>query len=534
MNLKTADIKRIIKERPNRALVDAAQAQAKKLAVHIAGIGMDDYLEKINSFENDDQKRNRQKYAKSNVDLFDRVTRPIDEVFTARGGSVHYNLPQTQERQFREALSSVEWGYSLRRWMDRVARIYYLMDPMGMVYMEVSPDGSAYPTYKSVMNVYDYQPNGRDLEYIIFKTNKKDEFRVVDDTFDRIVRFDGESIRTVSDQTFPNYFGYVPGRILSDIIKPGTMMFTSILWTVVELADQYLRDGSVKSIFKLLHGFPKYWQYGAACPTCNGTKYVGADLCKTCNGTGKKLKYDPADSITLPIPREKDPVLAPDVAGYVTPDIDGWKTMTDELTLLEALIERTVWGTHRREDASNDTATGRFIDVQPVNRRLNEISDWAEDMEKFVTDAMGEFMYPQTYKPSSVSYGRRYLIESPDTLWEKYEKARGAGSPQCTLDELLKDYFHAKYSHDHGALHRALRLMKLEPFVHQSIAEAKIAIGETEDYIAKVYFSEWLGTLQEPEILVSPLETLRANLKAYAAAKEKAPQAQPQPIGFNN
>lgn len=533
MILKQGDIKRIIKENPNKAIVQEGQKMNKKLAVHIAGIGMDTYLEQINTFENPDQKKIRQKYARSNVDLFDRLSRPIDEVFSARGGSVYYNLPKAQEAEFRINLSNVEWGYTLRKWMDNIAKVAYLMDPMGLIFVEVG-NNEAYPTYKSIAGVYDYQLNGRRLDYIIFNTPDKNVYRVVDDAFDRLVKVDGESITSIPGKTFPNYFGHVPARIVSDLVRPGMDCFCSPFWTVVELADEFLREGSIKSVYKLLHGFPRYWQHITSCGDCNGDGLKDGRDCPTCKGTGNKLRYDVADSINLPVPGKDDPKVAPDVAGYVTPDIEGWQKMTEELQLLEDIMNHTIWGTHQRDEADNETATGRFIDVQPVNRRLNKFSEWGEEIEKFITDELGVFYFPGSYKGASVNYGRRYLIESPDTVWEKYLNARSTGAPQSTLDELLRDYYYTKYSNDSLELQKHIRLMKIEPFVHLTLTEAKMVAYGTIDYKMKLYFSEWIGTLQESVLLFGTIEALRASLTSYARGKEDAKQEDPQKsIGFS-
>ncbi|MBO9151919.1 hypothetical protein ACFOTA_06860 [Chitinophaga sp. GCM10012297] len=520
MNLRTVDIKRILKERPNAAIVDEGKRMNKKLAVHIAGIGMSTYLEKINTFENDDQKAIRQKYARSNVDLFERIGRPIDEVFSARGGSVYYNLPKSDEPVFRDYLGEVEWGYSLRKWMDHIARPAYLMDPMGLIFIEVNAKGEAYPTHKSIAGVYDYQLNGRRLDYVIFNTEKKNIFRIVDDSFDRLYKYEGDTLSIVPNSTFPNYFGHVPARVVSDIIKPGMNVFASPFWAIVELGDEFLREGSIKSVFKLMHGFPKYWQLTTTCSECQGVGEKNGETCKTCKGTGKKLRHDVADSINVPIPKQGDPKITPDVAGYVTPDIDGWAKMTEELKLLEDLMNQTVWGTHQREDADNNTATGRFIDTQPVIRRLSKFSEWGEDIEKFVTQELGTFYFPKSFKGCSVNYGRRYLVESPDTIWEKYINARTSGAPQSSLDELLRDYYYTKYSNDSLELQKHLRLMKLEPFVHLSINEAKNVAMGTPDYKMKLYFTEWLGTQHETILLFAKLEELRTSLREYADTKE--------------
>ena len=42
--------------------------------------------------------------------------------------------------------------------------------------------------------------------------------------------------------------------------------------------------------------------------------------------------------VTLPIPTEDQPVLAPNIAGHVTPDIETWTKYDNELEMLEMLM----------------------------------------------------------------------------------------------------------------------------------------------------------------------------------------------------
>ncbi|MBV7531337.1 zinc finger-like domain-containing protein [Chitinophaga sp. sic0106] len=524
MILTRTDIIRILKERPNAASVLAGQQMNKVLAVHIAGIGMKPYLELINSFENEDQARVRQKYAKSNKDVFERLGRPIDDVFTARGGSILMDLPKEQQRVMHEYMADVEWGYSLREWMANIALPYYKMDPMGLVMMEVGQN-EAYPTYKCVADIYDYQLSGRKPEYVVFTTPIKNTYRVVDDANDRTVRWDGgDSIQFT--EVFTNYWGYVPARVISDLLRTGEQVYCSPFDAVVELADQVLRDGSVKNVLKLKHGFPKWWQHQISCSDCKSTGLKEGKSCPSCKGTGKKLSYDVADVINVPIPKNGDPQIAPDVAGYIAPPIDGLDMLTAEIKLLEEEMVHTVWGTYDKEN-SKDTAFAWLLDAQPKIKRQNKFANWAEYLEQFILTAMCEFYYPSSFKGCSVNYGRCYIQETPEAAWEKYQDARKNGAPQTSLDELLREYYYTKYSHNSLELQKHIRLMKIEPFVHQTIQEAKLTAGGTVDYVAKLYFTEWLGTLGEGDPVFVDQQVLRSRLYTYAEQKYKA---MPKPI----
>ena len=519
MTLAEQDIKKILEDRPNKPILTKAQGMLRVNSVHVLGVGMDSYIAQINSFENKDQYEARKKYARSNKDLFDRVLRPMDNVFSAKGGSTYFDMPEEQSLRLRGMLMNVENGLSLRKWIEEYWLKAYIVDPMGLVFIEVG-DNEAYPTYKSSSSIVDYQLNGRNLDYVIFSTSDKDKYRVVDDAWDRIVTINGEELTTDKSNTYPNYFGFVPAILNSDIPVFGTEEYQSPIHQVVEIADEYLRECSVKSVYKLLHGFPKSWAYASICDKCGGEKFIEGEKCPSCKGTGFRLKWDIADTkIISPPESREDPVIAPNVGGYITPDLDTWDKMTDELKLLENIIFYTIWGTRQREDAENETATGRFIDTQPVNSRLSKISETAEGVERFIADAIGRFSFPATYKGSSINYGRRYLIESPDVIWDKYEKARREGAPTSVLDSLLEEYVQSRYQANSLELAVQLKKIKIEPFVHYTIEQVKLMDIQREDYLKKAYLSDFFDSLESSDILTLSPKQLESKLTQYVQLK---------------
>ena len=528
MILTRAEILEILKENPHKEDVKIAQEAQKKLSVHVFGIGMDEYLEKINSFENPDQYKIRKKYARSNKDIIERVARPIDKIYSATGGSVFYDLPEKQNQEFRNRLRNIENGLTLRKWIEQYWKQAYLSDPMGLIFMEVDENGDAYPTYKGSNEIFTYQLNGRYLDYVVFNVEYKNEekkeakhFRVVDDSYDYLVEKDGEDIRIITEETFPNHFEKVPAILNSDIPVLGTDYFESPLNKAIEIADEYLREGSVKSVYKLLHGFPKAWEYQSQCTNCEGTGNVGGETCPVCKGTRVKPMRDVAEVRLIPIPEGTDVKIAPEIGGYITPPIEAWDKMTDELEQMESLIFKTIWGTRQKEEAENDTATGRFIDTQPINDRLSKFSEASELIEKFITDNLGYFYYGNNYKGSSVHYGRRFQIESPDVIWLKYENARKNGAPDTMLDDLLMDYVQSKYENNSLELQKQTKLLEIEPFPHLTAIQVKGLAISPIDYVRKAYFTEFAKTLTDNEIIFINTNTLQTKFTAYAEEKLK-------------
>jgi hypothetical protein len=578
------DIQEIILKNPNKDLIHKGREYNKRLRMHMYGIDLATHLPKIDGFERESVHKVRGKYAKSNKDLFSRVTRPIDKVFSAKGGSVYYRMPSQRESMAKAYQMDVSDGMSLKAWMNSVWRAHYLDDPYGVVLLEVASMPMAiklrnegkpfvYPTYKPITDIYDYGTSGVNLEYLVLNTTVNERiaagfkaedkiYRFIDDSKDYWVKVVSESqVSILEEHTYQNYFGYVPGMINSDIIDPKQNGgFLSLLEEALELADIYLLKGSIRITHDFFHGFPKYWEYADHCQTCTPpggglpTGYVDGKVCPSCKGTGKKIMMNVGDVKLLEYP-DKDNPAVPTVAGYVAPSKDYHEMSNADISALEDAINFTLWGTGSKmrtqgmstgKQGDAVTATEIMDDMQPKADRLYAISDSAEKRCKFIMDGIIRVcMAAPAYPGCSFSLGRRYIIENADQIWEKYSKARIAGAAQSVLDDLLIEYYEAKYQSDPVKLEIQLKLMKVEPFVHHKIAEVMTLNPAKSDYAAKLYFGEWLSMQNEGFLLVSPIEALRTDLAAYATSKaaviesdeRKAMEAQakmkPQQPNFN-
>ena len=68
-------------------------------------------------------------------------------------------------------------------------------------------------------------------------------------------------------------------------------------------------------------------------------------------------------------------------------------------------------------------------------------------METFITEPeIGEILFTKSYKGASITYGRRFLMETPDQIWEKLTKSITSGAPTAALADLYNDYLQARYS----------------------------------------------------------------------------------------
>jgi hypothetical protein len=556
MILSEQEITDVILHNPNRKLVEAGVKANTKLRMHLYGVGLTDALARIDSFEKETMHKLRIKYSKSNKDLFSRLGRPIDKVFSAKGGSIYYNLPDELEARAREMAQNVRNGFSVRQWIDKYWRPHFLDDPFGMMFLEIMPMQEAmlakqegrsvvYATYKSITSVYDYQPAGSSLEYVAFKVSNAEKkaagldekeiiYRLIDDANDYYVRRESNDTVTILEQhTFPNLFGYVPAQLNSDIVSAeDENHYLSLYDDVIELAEHFLIKGSIRLTHDFLHGFPKYWELADDCTTCGGAQFVDGIECASCKGSGKQIMIRPADSKLLKYPTKDEPSPAPHVGGYIQPSEIYFNISTSDISTLEEVMHITLWGSSSpiktkgiaaapKEDAKKETATGEMLDAKPEADRVKGISEMAEKRHKFFLDNIVRINLMPKHKGTNVQYGSRYLYETPDQVWKKYSAARLEGAASSVLDGLLKQYLETEYESDPVQLEIQEKLMQVEPFIHLTAKECDEAVSITPaDKAAKRYFSEWKAQQNEAMFLSMSADLLRDQLKAFAETKQ--------------
>lgn len=558
MILQESQISDIVLNNPNKSYVLAGRKYNAAMRMHMYGENLQNFIEKIPVYEDEALTKLRAAYAKSNKDIFSRLSRPIDKVFGAKGGSRYYNLSESQDQKAATLATNVRDGFSAKKWVENFWKPHLLDDPFGIIFMEIGDGttyalGQAYPTYRSITYIYDCLRKGNRFEYLVFELDKSDRnamiekaramgatltieekavyYRVIDDANDYIVKRMDQKVDILKSETIPNYFGKVPAMLNSDFVSGKDGNPISLFDDALELGEHLFRKGSIREVHELKHGFPKYWEYSDNCSECSGTGYKGSEECPTCKGTGKSLMTKVSDAKLLNYPEDKDsPIVAPNVAGYVEPS-DKYNTIvTQRLAEYEQMMSYTIWGASNNQETNgptgqqpNDapkTATEVITDIQPKIDRLYPLSEMAESRDKFIMDMIiMQNMRVNSYLGSSINYGRRYLIESGDALWEKYSNARKNGASISVLDDLLSEYIEAKYSGDAITLNMQQKLMIVEPFVHNTVSEVKALGVPYDDFLKKLYFLEWKGTLTKADLVLKPVENLKTMLDAYITAK---------------
>lgn len=486
--------------------VEDARKNHKVLNALVLGKDFDEVLiTKIEKIESKDRQTARKKYSKDIRDMFHRVMQPRTSVFSAAGGSVKIEIPSEKNKEkFVKHLSEFKGQKSIKKYLSENFFRLEDTDPNGLLFLEYVKDEKIAPTYKSINDIRTYISDGQLLEVLMFEPKilkpkhgsnaAITEFRVVDDKKDWRIQQNGSIFTVIEDRTFEHPFGRVPGTILSDIQVTGSELRVSPLFFIEELSKDYARDKSILTIYKFLHGFPRHWRYESKCRPCQGTGKDGSKACKVCDGKGNLRVNDVTDITTIEMPREDDQLITPNVEGFVSPDLETWTQYNEDLISGEERIESTMWGTRRLKDGGgSETATGRFIDVQPVINRLNFFTDnvqWTHNqlahfLENWVNGMpVEESMYHKTY-------GRRYILESPDVILDKYTKSRKEGDNNTILDKLLDEYILSMYQSNPMMLVEMQKKRLVEPYLHQAILDVSNMFGNVEANKKVVFVDFW-------------------------------------------
>jgi hypothetical protein len=505
----------LIKELSKEGLPDWVTTARKNSKIYEALINGENFsnvlIEQIEHIESPKKAVARRKYSKDIRDVFERVMKQRENVFQANGGSEKLILNNDNIRKiFETAQSNFKSNKSVFKYLSEEYFNLADIDPNGVMFLEYKINNTSkkvYPTYKSINDIYTYMPNGQKMEYIAFQPEEKilndkttvKYWRLVDDLNDRILTEIGEDVIIFSQFTHP--FGEVPGLILSEKEKIGTNIRLSNIEKITELAKDLARDKSILTIYKFQKGYPIHWRYVTQCRTCQGAGRYGktGNKCNSCEGHGYIKNTDVTDIVTLPIPDSDQPKIAPDIAGYVSPDFEAWRQYKEDIKDFETIMKDTIWGTNiyvsqNKNLQETETATGRYIDVQPIINTLNDYADTVEYMDNTICNWLLNFYDPVKNKFENIyvkTYGRRYIIENPDVILTKYQEAKKTSDSSTILDKLLEEFILSKYKNDSMMQNIMLKKKDIEPYVHLTFDQVGDKFGPDEAFKKELFNKFW-------------------------------------------
>tara|TARA_R110002096_G_scaffold36129_1_gene101294 strand:+ start:149 stop:1792 length:1644 start_codon:yes stop_codon:yes gene_type:complete len=516
--------------------ISKAIRYSKELNMHVTGLGVEEYTEIFNKYESLDNRELREELLKSNKSVFSFLLRPLDKIFTAKGGSISYNLQDNRLETLKDYVSDISDGLDIKTYLKKKVKAQYVIDPNGLVMIDIDNEGNLDTRIIRSSQIHYYNNRGNKIKEIIFAPYKddtddkdtKEYYRVIDSLTDSIYIKEGDEVFLDESSVIQNFLGYVPAFILGDTYDPNSELFLSIIDCVLEDANEHLRDVSVKVVHKLSHGYAKYWQYPESCTTCGGEGEIKSKndsnavidiICPTCLGGKVKNHKDASDLTIVAIPDKDDPILAPNIAGYINPSIEIWQQYKEDIIGLKNEMHQTLWGNYFSENTKNETATGRQLNVQPETERIVGISNTFSSIHEFLLTAYGAIaLFDKNYK-AQVKYGTRYLMESPDEVLKRYTEAKEKGLPQLVQNDLLDVFYQTQHSNNNVEYQKIKKLLATDPFPDLTPTEVKDLGVEGEDLLKKIYHSQWINQLNEAKKVFMTLEELNKDLTEYVILK---------------
>lgn len=567
MTLTDPQAKEIIKKRPNKAAIEVKQEKSKVLKAHVTGIGDDDLISVIENFERKEYGATRKRMRMSNRDIITRVMQPRNKIYIAKGGVESYVLRDMNKvDDFKIYLSSVKGMQSLKQYIKQNIQPKFDYDPEGLAWLDLNSDAMPVPCFKSINQIYDYELNGRKPEYVAFSLSDKEiaqlniraenypdlnlkgnliqmptagdkkkkqnkVFRLVCDTWDRIISYDG-STEPVILSAIPNPFAYmgVPGLIVSNIPGEGSdfedTTYDSSLHPALDVLTQAMFGRSLYNISFTMAAYPKEWMIEVPCPTCAGVGMIENQKCPECNGSKMMPRQLHSDTLIVPTQTSKDLQAIPTPPmGREEGAVETLRYMQENNMTWEELFNVTIWGTSTAYTGNlNKKPTAKSGDVettayqamqneQPKHDKLSEYSIWAAELYKWWADGMGKYIFQDGYIDSGILFGDRYMVESADATFERLVKARTGGATKSELDSLTLEYLENKYRLNPIEYRKYYILFIAEPFYHDSIKDVLTWDIPQINKLEKIYFDEWSATLPAEYFASVPDDGLEPRVK---------------------
>lgn len=541
MTLKDEQVIEILKSNPNKKLLADARTLSTGLRNLVFGESTDSLIQEMPYFEDKQIQELRKKCARSLKDVFARVLNEREKVFTAYGGSETFRLSDSQQKELLQKLANVSQGMNLRKWVQHNSLIAFDVDPMSLTFIEYNGE-DVYPTYKSTSNIYDYDLNGRQPEYVAFELSNEDKkalgsfgieikeqekaFRVFDDALERYVVQRENNYMIL--KSYPNYFAKVPGILNSNIPQFNSKSYTTSIRNLDELAKELLTDTSIKIIIKKYQCYPKEWGLISDCHKCEGSKLFDGETCGECKGSGVKLNIKIAERLQISPGTDNSSVPIPP-GGYITPPIDAWNMMNEELNMMEAKMFDTFWGTNKMRQTAGtstgtanpniETATEIMYNNQPKINVLNYYREWAQEMCEFIANGIAFISFKKN-QASTILFGDRYLLESPDEMLRKFMEAKTKNAPVAVLRAMYVEYLNNEYSDNPAELRKHVHLMDVEPYPFNDVGTV-IGWPVSEDIRKrKLYFNEWISTMTNEQLSMMDKKALQESLNTYTTGLE--------------
>lgn len=522
-------IEELIKNPVSKEYIDTGIRIQNDHKVHITGDGYSEELQQLKGFESSDDYDIRKQLTKpGTVQLCAIILDNLNRWATNQGTVKLTTFKQTkQTEEFNRVLNQVWRGGSMDDFINTFYKeaIYQEMEGFLLITkplvvndvqiregVEKPYDGGSldpYILFYAAEDVHDFNSVGDDLEYLILDYGDEDGikyYRIIDDTFDTLVKRDKENVTLISQVA--HGVGYTPAIQISNISKDlkTDKVRTSPIDHVIPALFRYMQKDSDLIIQMVRHMYPKLASVTTECKMCKGDGYYYDKetkiKCADCNGTGKVMPISRDGILGMPqyIDEGKTPYPG-SPASYITPDNSSLEVAIQDLKDLAKDIMYSATGDKNVIAESLNTATENLINFKGLEDRIAEIISMVESREEFLikTTALMHNDFSKGFEGVSIRYGRRLVLRGEGEIMTEIQAAKDSGMPISHIEALQKELIYSRYKNNPTELERQQLLADVEPLNGYDVSEIKDISQyiDKDDLEIKYNFSRLVDLLEQ-------------------------------------
>jgi len=283
---------------------------------------------------------------------------------------------------------------------------------------------------------------------------------------------------------------------------------------------------SEKDLTFALHTFPIRIQYEQPCPECNHGVSLDGGTCGVCHGKGTLISTSTQETITIPMPKDKDSFIPLDsLLTFVRPPSDIIDIMLRNLDALEVKIWNAIWNRETvstQEVAENITATAKIISEQAKYDILYPCAEHVCNFWTFAANTIAKVTgLNNGLEALYMSIGKEFSMNSMEELTAQYKVQKDNGMTYDVFQDTERELVKVKYSNDPSYIRKYDVRSMFRPFADKDKDQINIILSDRTlatqyDRVLWVNYDSIWDTLElaDPNVYQKPPRELKALLDA--------------------
>jgi len=242
------------------------------------------------------------------------------------------------------------------------------------------------------------------------------------------------------------------------ILSDNSIYYTSRFYYAVDLLDWSLLYDNYLNVSIANVCFPFRWMVGDECDfhdergACVDGKIAtefGFTDCPSCHGTGMKIRTSPMKTYLLKSEKgqDKGDTSFPQPIGFISPETHTleFTKKTSQEYKNDARQMLHVYTTNDKATGSDDTATGKLIDLKAMYAFVQPDSDQTFDVFQFLLDVIGKVREGENFEGAVLTYPTSFDFRTDADILDDIRIARESGAPTHIINSLMYQYINNRF-----------------------------------------------------------------------------------------